>query len=197
MRARCLTLSILAPGSEPRRLRAAWNDTRIILRQVSPDSEKILELTLEPYRACQGDWKHLARSHSLKASETYRFLDYAAVFLENKGNYYGHGDHKSIPSASEGFLKERSTASARAQKLLVSIDRAQITTHARPPIVDLMLHLHMFRCTADAVSCRAYYEELTVVDGVFLEWRNQVVAQRPADSVFVLATTFVDESGKV
>lgn len=37
--------------------RAAWSGTRIILRQVSPESLAIFNFILELYRTCRGDWK--------------------------------------------------------------------------------------------------------------------------------------------
>lgn len=50
----------------------------------------------------------------------------------------------------------------------------------------------MYRCTADASACRAYYEELSAVDGEYLEWRETVLANKPPPFVFVHANTFLD-----
>ena len=102
---------------------------------------------------------------------------------------------KTLLACSETFLTIRPHSASPS--LIATIDRSQIATHARPALADLLLRLHMFRCTADVAGCRALYEELTAVDGIFLEWRKAVVVQRPADHVFVQANTFVDEDGDI
>lgn len=58
----------------------------------------------------------------------------------------------------------------------------------------MLLHLHMYRCTADVGGCRAYYEDLSRVDGRYLEWRETVLANKPPPLVFVQANTFLDET---
>ena len=104
---------------------------------------------------------------------------------------------KVLLACSEDFLTVNYEASKPASLPIAAIDRAQIATHARPALADLLLRLHMFRCTADVAGCRSFYEDLTKVDGVFLNWRKMVIAHRPADSVFVQANTFIDEKGDV
>ena len=59
------------------------------------------------------------------------------------------------------------------------------------------MHLHIYRCTGDVTNCRKYYEQLTTVDGKFLEWRQDVIRHRPPDEVFVQPNTFIDQDGKV
>jgi hypothetical protein len=66
------------------------------MRQTSPESVGIFELLLELYVICDGDWEWLARRTNLSNREINNFLDYAATFLSNVGNYYvrrrdGHG----------------------------------------------------------------------------------------------------------
>lgn len=50
----------------------------------------------------------------------------------------------------------------------------------------------MYRCTADVSACRAYYEDLSKVDGEYLEWRKIVLAKKQPKWVFVQANTFLD-----
>jgi len=50
----------------------------------------------------------------------------------------------------------------------------------------------MYRCTADAEGCRAYYEDLSKVDGEYVEWRQTVLARKPAPLIFAQANTFLD-----
>ncbi|KAL2000149.1 hypothetical protein VTN02DRAFT_3488 [Thermoascus thermophilus] len=77
--------------------RAAFEGTRITLRQVSPESEPIYDLILSLYKACNGDWNSLAQKTNVSAENLRFFLEYAAQFLGNCGNYKGFGDSKFIP----------------------------------------------------------------------------------------------------
>ncbi len=56
----------------------------------------------------------------------------------------------------------------------------------------MLLRLHMYRCTADVEACREYYEELSRVDGEYLEWRKIVLTRRDPRWIFVQANTFLD-----
>lgn len=77
--------------------RAAFQGTRITLRQVSPESEPIYDLILSLYRACNGDWNSLVQRTNVSPENLRYFLEYAAQFLGNCGNYKGFGDSKFIP----------------------------------------------------------------------------------------------------
>ena len=81
-------------------------------------------------------------------------------------------------------------------KLTGSIDQTQISTHGRPALASLMLKLHIWRCTADVKSCREYYVKLTEPTGVYLEWRQIMLAKQTAKQVFVQPNTFTS-SGEV
>jgi dipeptidyl-peptidase-3 len=43
---------------------------------------------LEIYKLCEGNWPELASGVGIEIEELRRFLDYAAVFLGNIGNYF-------------------------------------------------------------------------------------------------------------
>ncbi|PWY93815.1 dipeptidyl peptidase [Aspergillus sclerotioniger CBS 115572] len=77
--------------------RAAFEGARITLRQVSPESEPIYDLIIELHRACDGNWTDLARKTGVSDENLRFFLEYAAQFLGNCGNYKGFGDSKFIP----------------------------------------------------------------------------------------------------
>lgn len=72
--------------------KAAWAGTRIIFRQVSPEANTIFDLIMELHRSCQqsfnGRWHDLGRAYGVPVEEVNAFLDYAAVFLSNIGNFY-------------------------------------------------------------------------------------------------------------
>lgn len=78
-------------------IRAAYYGTRIVLRQVSPESESIYDLILLLYSNCQGNWKHYSTVRGVSETSVQDFLEYAAQFLGNLGNYKGFGDVKFIP----------------------------------------------------------------------------------------------------
>ena len=77
------------------------------------------------------------------------------------------------------------------QKLIVHVDRSKLVTHGKPALRRMLLRLHMYRCTADVQACRSYYEELSRVDGEYLEWRKIVLAKNQPKWVFVQANTFL------
>src|SRR5437016_3702138 len=84
--------------------RAAFLGTRITLRQVSPESEPIYDLIVALYAACNGSWKTLGEKTGVSEDEVDSFLEYAAQFLGNCGNYKGFGDSKFIPRISAEAL---------------------------------------------------------------------------------------------
>jgi dipeptidyl-peptidase III len=76
-------------------------------------------------------------------------------------------------------------------KLKVSVDRSKIASHAKVAISNMLLKLHMYRCTADIQACRPYYEELSTVDGCHLEWRRIVLSKKQPRLNYVHANTFL------
>lgn len=72
--------------------KAAWSGTRILHRQVSPESSGIFDFIMRLYKACKtsyrGDWDALANACKVSRADVNAFLEYAATFLSNMGNYY-------------------------------------------------------------------------------------------------------------
>jgi len=97
--------------------------------------------------------------------------------------------------AGDSFLTVRHDATT--DKLTVHIDRSKVLTHGKPAIGKLLLKLHIYRCTADVVACREYFEDLTRVDGIFAEWRKIVIANKRPRQILVQANTFLGEDGRV
>ncbi|KAK3904717.1 hypothetical protein C8A05DRAFT_31482 [Staphylotrichum tortipilum] len=77
--------------------RASFAGTRIVLRQVSPESEHIYDLILALHKTAAGDWKALADKAGVDEAGLSAFLQYAAQFLGNGGNYKSFGDSKFLP----------------------------------------------------------------------------------------------------
>ncbi|PWY82924.1 dipeptidyl peptidase III [Aspergillus heteromorphus CBS 117.55] len=101
--------------------KAAWNSTRIILRQVSPEATGIFDFIISLYRSCDGNWEQLAAESGVDIQDVERFLDYAATFLSNVGNYYGSGDQKFTPDVTGGCLEKLAGGSSSARKLLEEV----------------------------------------------------------------------------
>ncbi|KAL9037456.1 MAG: hypothetical protein Q9214_005698 [Letrouitia sp. 1 TL-2023] len=105
--------------------RAAWSGTKIILRQVSPESNDIFDFIMEIYRYCQksffGQWTDLSRASGITEMDMGSFLEYAASFLSNVGNYYGSGDQKFWPTINQESLKNLASVTDRALALFTSI----------------------------------------------------------------------------
>lgn len=93
---------------------ASFLGTRIILRQVSPESESIFNLIISLYHSCNGDWKKLQRQAGVKDADFQAFLEYAAQFLGNIGNYKAVGDVKFIPRLSKSALMALASTSPEA-----------------------------------------------------------------------------------
>ncbi|KAM3443651.1 hypothetical protein MY4824_000537 [Beauveria thailandica] len=68
--------------------RAGWHGSRIIMRQVSAESPGIFDFIMDLYHACDGQWNRLVTECNITDRELQAFLEYAATFLCNLGNYY-------------------------------------------------------------------------------------------------------------
>ncbi|RMY48594.1 hypothetical protein D0865_07990 [Hortaea werneckii] len=68
--------------------KAAWFGTRIVLRQVSPESEPIFDFIIHLYHSCYADWEEFGNHLHISHDELKSLLDFAAMFLGNIGNFY-------------------------------------------------------------------------------------------------------------
>ncbi|EXF84560.1 dipeptidyl-peptidase 3 [Colletotrichum fioriniae PJ7] len=84
-----------------------------------------------------------------------------------------------------------------AGTLVVKVDRGKIASHGKPALGRMLLHLHMYRCTADVQACREYYEMLSRLTDEHLEWRKVVVTSKPPPLVFVHANTCLKGDGVI
>ncbi|PHH89105.1 hypothetical protein CDD83_6632 [Cordyceps sp. RAO-2017] len=96
--------------------KSCFAGTRIVLRQLSPESEPIYDLILALHKHCQGDWTSLASKAGVSDSDLTHFLEYAAMFLGNLGNYKSFGDSKFLPRCSEKSLAALASTSPEASK---------------------------------------------------------------------------------
>lgn len=102
---------------------------------------------------------------------------------------------KCLLAAGDGFMSidhDRVLST-----VTVHVDKLKISTHGKPALRDLLLRLHLYRCTADVTACRAFYEPLTAPDEKFLEWRQIMLVNQEPKRVFVQANTFLQDDGQV
>lgn len=101
--------------------RAAFLGTRVTMRQISPESEKIYDLIVGLYKAVGGDWKKLGVETGVSEEAVQLWLEYAAGFLGNVGNYKSFGDLKFIPRISKEDLGKLSSYTKETEALYGSI----------------------------------------------------------------------------
>lgn len=58
------------------------------MRQVSLESPDIFDFIIDLYHACNGKWDTLIAQCNITSEELAAFLEYAAMFLCNLGNFY-------------------------------------------------------------------------------------------------------------
>ncbi|KAK3335550.1 putative dipeptidylpeptidase III [Cercophora scortea] len=96
--------------------RASFAGNRIVLRQVSPESEPIYDFIIALQKASGGDWKALAEKAGVDEAGLTAFLQYAAQFLGNSGNYKSFGDSKFLPRCDEQVFAALASTSPDAEK---------------------------------------------------------------------------------
>lgn len=89
---------------------------RITLRQTSPESEPIYDFIIELYNTCNNDWKSLQAKADISDDELKYFLEYAAMFLGNCGNYKSFGDSKFVPRGDEKAFDALASVSPKANE---------------------------------------------------------------------------------
>ncbi|KAI1382241.1 peptidase family M49 [Hypoxylon crocopeplum] len=95
--------------------RASFEGSRIVARQISPESEPIFDFILALHKTTRGDWKALQAKAGISDEELDQFLQYAAQFLGNLGNYKSFGDAKFIPRCPESAFAALAATSPDAQ----------------------------------------------------------------------------------
>ncbi|KAL6704795.1 hypothetical protein ACN47E_007599 [Coniothyrium glycines] len=96
---------------------ACFAGTRVVLRQVSPESEDIYDFIIALHKHSSGDYSALAKEAGLSQTEIDEYLNYAAQFLGNLGNYKSFGDSKFVPRLEPRQLKALATVSKDALAL--------------------------------------------------------------------------------
>jgi dipeptidyl-peptidase-3 len=77
------------------------------------------------------------------------------------------------------------------QKLTVKLNESKILTDGKRALGNMLLRLHMYRCTAQVLECRTYYEDLSRVDGKYLQWREIVMVNKLPPLIYLQPNTFL------
>ena len=80
--------------------KASFAGIRIVLRQVSFESEPIFDLIVRIHRTLNGEYP----KGESEIEQTALYLDYVSQFLANLGNYKSFGDSKFIPQCEQQFV---------------------------------------------------------------------------------------------
>lgn len=83
---------------------------------MSPESESIYDFIIELYKASKGDWKAIEENAGVSSEDVQHFLEYAAQFLGNCGNYKGFGDAKFVPRCEEKAFAALAAVSPKAKE---------------------------------------------------------------------------------
>ena len=84
-----------------------------------------------------------------------------------------------------------------SSQLFVRVNGSKTSTCGTPALSRMLLHLHMYRCTADVAGCRSFYSDLsTVTSKEDLVWLNIVKTNVPPKKRFV-QPNIVEENGEL
>ncbi|KAF2706807.1 dipeptidyl-peptidase III [Pleomassaria siparia CBS 279.74] len=96
---------------------ACFAGARIVLRQVSVESEPIYDFIIALHKHTSGDYASVAKEAGLSSEDLDAYLNYAAQFLGNLGNYKSFGDSKFVPRLEPRQLKALATVSPKTLEL--------------------------------------------------------------------------------
>ncbi|KAH6691279.1 dipeptidyl-peptidase [Plectosphaerella plurivora] len=116
--------------------KASLAGNRIVLRQVSPESENIYDFIISLHKASGGDWEGLAKKAGVDETQLNHFFSYAAQFLGNSGNYKSFGDSKFIPRADESTFAALAATDPTADKFYKATNGA-IFSSDKPGLLHL------------------------------------------------------------
>ena len=161
------------------------------------DDEKLLRMfNFDESKMTPADITHTVYlqvgTAGLRALENYIEDDQKWGQAHSRGHF---AMFRVLLNAGDDFLMVKHDTDA--DTLTVHIDRSKLLTHGKPAIGELLLKLHIYRCTADVAACREYFEELTRVDGVFTTWRKIVIRNKRPRKILVQANTFLMDDGSV
>ncbi|KAH8731243.1 peptidase family M49-domain-containing protein [Phaeosphaeriaceae sp. PMI808] len=115
---------------------ACFAGTRIVLRQVSVESEHIYDFIIALHKHSKGNYSAAAKEAGLSQEDIDAYLHYAAQFLGNLGNYKSFGDSKFVPRLEPRQLK---ALAALSKSTLALYEKFQDAIYAGDDVAKLHL----------------------------------------------------------
>ncbi|KAI0435545.1 dipeptidyl peptidase III [Xylaria telfairii] len=81
--------------------------------------------------------------------------------------------------------------------LQIRVDRSKIAEEGKASLGRMLHRIHVWKCTADVVACKQFYEPLSAVEWKEAVWRKIVVSKPEPAWKFVQANTMLTDDGKV
>lgn len=78
------------------------------------------------------------------------------------------------------------------KQIHVRIDEFKLKSHGRKAIGELLLRIHLYRCTANVEAAREYFGGLTAINDDWLEIKDIVAAQKPKRVMIVQGNTILE-----
>ncbi|KAJ6259529.1 hypothetical protein Dda_5166 [Drechslerella dactyloides] len=104
--------------------RASFAGTRVVLRQVSPESEPLFNLILTIAKHVDCDFARLAGQANVADDDVANFVEYAAQVLANLGNYKSFGDQKFVPRIPRDVFAKIAAVTAASRAIYEQIQDA-------------------------------------------------------------------------
>ena len=125
------------------------------------------------YHHCNGNWGKLQIESGTSDDDLSHFLNYAAQFLGNVGNYNGFGDSKFIPRCRPEVLDALARGSTGAKKLLGETQAGGGGIYADPR-KEALLHLGF----PDQGHLSAYYPDSADITKAEIELIDNFLAEK-------------------
>ncbi|EPS42799.1 hypothetical protein H072_3127 [Dactylellina haptotyla CBS 200.50] len=97
--------------------KASFAGTRVVLRQVSPESEPLFDLVLTIAKHVGNDHSKLVALCGVSEDEKTQYVEFAAQVLANLGNYKSFGDQKFVPRIPVDTFTKIAGVTPESQKI--------------------------------------------------------------------------------
>jgi dipeptidyl-peptidase III len=124
----------------------------------------------------------------LRALESYIVEDQKWGQAHDRGHF---ARLQVLLGAGDNFMTLNSDFETKG--ITVHVDRSKIISHGKKALTEMLLKLHIYRCTADIHAGKEYFEALTAVDEKWLRIREIVLANQIPGKLFVQANTFLKD----
>lgn len=85
---------------------------------------------------------------------------------------------------------------ATEDNILLRVDREKIYSHGAPRLAKFLLHLQVYKSTAQVENMKTFYETYTAVEEPFIGYREIVMKRKPNRIQYVQPNTY-EEGGQI